>query len=102
MGIDVESWGRNVGFQSLAVTNSAQALTVPDGAQIAVMTVDTNNIMWRDDGTDPTTTVGIRMTTTDQPFVYRGGNLKSFKAIEVTGAPILNIAYYGEKPLSNT
>lgn len=96
----LESWGSCVGFQSLAVTNTAQALTVPAGAEIAVMTVETNHVMWRDDGTDPTASVGIRLLTTDQPFVYRGP-LKAFKVIEVTGAPILNIAYYGTEPAAN-
>lgn len=96
MGINSEYWGNVVGFQTITVTNTAQSLTIPDGASIAVMTVETNNIMWRDDGTDPTASVGIRMTTTDQPFVYRG-NLKTLKVIEVTGTPVLNVAYYGTK-----
>lgn len=95
-----ESWGRNLGFQQIALDTSAVGLTVPAGAHVAVITVAVANASWRDDGTDPTAAIGHIMQTTHEPLVYRG-DLGRIKFIEVTGSPLLNVTYYGTEPSAN-
>jgi hypothetical protein len=95
--ITQEIWGRPLGFQQIALDTTAVGLTVPTGASVAVITVAVANASWRDDGTDPTASVGHIMTTTHEPFVYRG-DLGRIKFIEVSGAPLLNVTYYGTEP----
>jgi hypothetical protein len=89
-------WGTPLGYQQITADTSAGSLTVPDGASIAVMGVDAANIRWRDDGTDPTSAIGILMRSTDLPLVY-SGNLAKFRLIEVSGTPLVNVSYYGTK-----
>lgn len=94
MGIYTEYWGKPLGFQQIALDTTAVGLTVPAGASIAVITVAVANASWRDDGTDPTAAIGHIMTTTHEPLVYRG-DPRRIKFIEVSGAPLLNVTYYG-------
>jgi len=72
---------------------SAQALpSIPAGATHVLIQAETNDIRWRDDGTNPSTTVGMVITAgTDLWYV---GNLRALKIIEVGTDSIANISYY--------
>lgn len=86
---------------------TATAPTVPDGATaVLVMPVGTNNtsgqcLLWRDDGTDPTASVG-NPAAAGQPFWYhvkRSATLSTinpnFKVIAASGATCtVNFNYY--------
>lgn len=86
-------YGKPLGYQQLTPT-AATALTVPSGARIAIITSETQNTRWRDDGTNPTAAVGQLIKTTDPPFLY-DGNLATIKFIETTSAAKVNVCYYG-------
>lgn len=85
--------GTPIGVQSLSSTGTAdvKSLTVPADTTKAVVTVHTNNIIFRLDGTAPTITsahVGIVNTT------FMVGNLAGFKfAGQATAADIF-VTYY--------
>lgn len=81
------------GFQQLTGMSSATALTVPAGARIAVLDAEAQNVRWRDDGTAPTATVGMRIIA-DSEAVY-SGNLAAIQFIAETAGAILNVSYYG-------
>lgn len=66
--------------------------TPPAAATYAMITVETNAIRWRDDGTNPSATVG-------QPVAVGGsisydGDLAAFKWIPQTGTAQINVSYY--------
>jgi hypothetical protein len=84
-----------LGFQQFtgSTTGTAQGLTVPAGASIAYMTGEVQAIRYRDDGTSPTTGVGILIPVTQLPFIY-AGPLANFQFIGAVGGAVLNIAYY--------
>lgn len=94
MGMQTEWWGTPLGYQQITSLSSATALTVPSGASIAVLQAETQNVRIRDDGTNPTASVGMIISTTAEPFVYRG-DLGRIKAIQVSASAKLNISYYG-------
>jgi hypothetical protein len=50
-------------------------------------------VRWRDDGTDPTTTVGMNLAA-GASLDYEG-QLAAIKFIEVTASAKLNVAYFG-------
>lgn len=81
-----------LGFQQITSLSSAAALTVPAGAQRAVMVATGQSVRWRDDGTDPTATVGVVLPT-NTVFEYVG-DLAAIKVIEATASAVLNVAYY--------
>jgi hypothetical protein len=47
------------GYQQITSLGSATALTIPAGSSYAVVCVETQAVRWRDDGTAPTSTVGM-------------------------------------------
>jgi hypothetical protein len=82
-----------LGYQQIAVSGTAGGLTVPEGATMAVFTVDAASVRWRDDGTAPTASAGMTIRDTDAPFEYTG-DLEAIEFIAVSGSPVLNISYY--------
>jgi len=62
------------------------------GGRVAMIQCLNQNVRWRDDGTDPTTTVGIRLHA-GATFFYTG-NLRSIRFIEETAGAELNINLY--------
>jgi hypothetical protein len=86
-----------VGFQqiSAATLAAATALTVPAGANVAIIRVGVAStaVSWRDDGTAPTAAIGMQMLPTDDPFEY-SANLAAIQFILSVGLPTLGISYY--------
>lgn len=83
-----------VGYQQLTVSNSAVGLTVPPGSVRCVIVIENNAVRWRDDGTDPTASIGVPMNPTDN--MNYDGALAKLKLIRSGSADaVANIAYYG-------
>jgi hypothetical protein len=85
-----------LGYQQLTLSGTAASLTVPAGANRALIECDgaaAANSRWRDDGIAPTSTIGMELNA--GVFLAYEGNLAAFQAIAVSGSPILNISYYG-------
>lgn len=81
-----------LGYQQITSLSAATALTIPAGATVAVIQAETQAVRWRDDGTNPTASVGQPLTT-GVLFTYRG-NLTAIKFIEQTASAKLNVSYY--------
>ena len=71
----------------------AKALTVPLGARIAHIQAEGDDIRYRDDGIDPTATVGFLLAD-GRDFPY-SGDLAAIKFIQVTAGGKLNVHFYG-------
>jgi hypothetical protein len=83
------------GYQALTVSNSAVGLTVPAGSGMAVAVLETAAVRLRQDGTNPTSTVGTPLTSGTQ-VVLCGGELSASKFIRSTGTDgVLHVHYYG-------
>ena len=82
-----------LGYQQVTSTAAAFALTVPAGATIAEIAVEAQAVRYRDDGTDPTATIGMPVASGVR-FTYVG-NLSAIKFIAQTAGAILNVSYYG-------
>lgn len=81
-----------ISFQQLAVPAGAVFLTPPAGAQFAIITVETAAVRWRDDGTAPTSTIGM-LQAIGSTFTYFG-NLAKIQFIQVAAGASLDITYY--------
>ncbi len=71
---------------------SATALTVPAGSEIAEICVETAGVRYTDDGTTPTSSTGIPVSS-GTCFQY-GGPLNKIKFIAQSGSPTINVSYY--------
>lgn len=89
------------GYQQITSLSSASGLTIPEKNPIsglcgqptlAVIEAEGQAVRWRDDGTAPTSTVGIPLAV-GVPLNY-DGDLKNIQFIEQTSGAKLNISYY--------
>lgn len=80
------------GFQQITTLGTSQSLTVPMNAQWARIEAEAQTVRWRDDGTDPTPTVG--MTLVAGAGMDYHGNLAEIEFIEVAAGAKLNVTYY--------
>lgn len=85
--------GQSLGFESLGALNTAKALAaIPAGATVAVVSPSAQAVRWRDDGTNPTASVGMPIAVgASQSF---SGNLAALKFIEQAASATLNVTYY--------
>ena len=92
------NWGlRALGYAQVAAggLNSAIALpSIPAGAQVAIIKPATQAIRFRDDGTDPTASVGYPVAVGAE-YIYSASSLGAVKLIASTAGAALDILYYG-------
>lgn len=89
-----------IGYQQITSLSSAQSLTVPlldktglnQRPTFALITPETQGVRWRDDGTDPTGSVGMPLAA--GVTLQYDGDLNKIKFIEQAGSAKLNISYY--------
>lgn len=84
---------KSLGYQQITNLSAAVGLTVPAGANLALITCETQAVRWRDDGTDPTATVGYPLPTNAE-LQFTGEQLSRLKFIEQAASAKLNICYY--------
>jgi hypothetical protein len=81
------------GYQQITSLSAAATLTVPSGSTCAIIQAETQDVRWRDDGTNPTSSVGMVLATGAE--IFYTGALAAFAAIETAASAKLNISYYG-------
>lgn len=87
-----------LGYQQITVSTTAVALTVPSNASYADVIVGTNGIRVRDDGTNPTASVGMPygVSALPQRFTVKGaGALAALRMIRISADSEVNVSYYG-------
>jgi len=89
-----------IGYQQITSLSAATGLTVPaldkNGNQqqptFALIIAEDQPVRWRDDGTDPTASVGMVLPV-NVPLQY-DGDLTRIKFIQTAASAKLNISYY--------
>ena len=81
-----------LGYQQITATGTSVGLTVPNGANFAMIVGEAQALRWRDDGIAPTTTVGMPLSV-GVDFSY-DGDLNRIRFIAVTAGAIINVSYY--------
>ncbi len=82
------------GWATVELDGAAAGLTVPSGARYAKIMVRDNNIRYRDDGIDPTDTVGFLVEADEELELTSAEQLAAFKAIKTNGTANLEILFY--------
>lgn len=86
---------RSLGYAQMTSLAAATPLpSVPSGTEEAFIVCTGQTVYWRDDGTDPTATVGMPLVA-NQPFPYTGP-IPRIKLIQSTATAVCNITYYGQ------
>lgn len=96
MGRSVPGNLKPMGFQKLAVSSTAVALTVPSSgglrARFAVFICESDACRWRDDGVSPTASDGM-LFPNGSDWTY-DGKLDQIRFIRVTTDAQVDVAYY--------
>jgi hypothetical protein len=86
---------RPKGFQALTVSTTAVGFTIPSGSEMAITYQELADVRWRDDGTAPTSAVGILSTNGNQMIVCPG-SLSLIKFIRTAGVDAtISTVFYG-------
>lgn len=89
-----------IGYQQITSLSAATGLTVPivdkngnkQQPTFALIIAESKDVRWRDDGTNPTASVGMPLAV-GVPLQY-DGDLTNIKFIETAASAKLNISYY--------
>ena len=81
-----------LGYQAIVPTAST-ALTVPAGAQFALIRTEVQDVRWTDDATVPTLTVGMVLMIED-PAMWYSGDLSALLFFNDTAGSLVKISYY--------
>lgn len=81
-----------LGYQQITSLSAAAGLTPPQGATMALIVAETQGVRWRDDGTNPTASVGMPIAA--GAYLNYDGDLNRVKFIEQTASAKLNVSYY--------
>ena len=100
MGTNVLDGTRQpVGYEQTADLSTAQDLTIPANARVAIIQAVDGDVSWRDDGTDATNSSGGSgggmILAAGSSFLYVG-NLHALSFIEAVSGTTsyVNISYY--------
>jgi hypothetical protein len=82
-----------LGYQQITSLAAATALTIPAGTAFALITPQTQAVRWRDDGVDPTATIGYPLAAGSE-LQYAASSLTRLRFIEQVAGAALNIVYF--------
>lgn len=82
-------------YEQIVIGGAVKALTPPSGdtAYSALIQAEAQLIRWRDDGSNPTAAVGMRLPV-DNILEY-DGDLTKIRFMEAVAGGVLNVTYYG-------
>jgi hypothetical protein len=100
MSLNLKAITTRLGYQQITDLSAATSLTVPivdvQGLSckpsIAIITPEAQAVRWRDDGTNPSATVGMPLAV--GVTLQYDGDLTKIKFFEQAGGAKLNISYY--------
>lgn len=82
-----------LGYEQITGLSAAKGLTPVAGARFALIVPESQNVRFRDDGTDPTASVGMQLTA--GTYLEYTGNLGRLRFIEEAASAKINVTYYG-------
>lgn len=81
-----------LGYEQVTTLTSSTPIEPPTGVRVAVIQALVQNVRWRDDGEDPTNSVGMQLSA-GRDMLYTG-DLAKIRFIEEAASAQLNISYY--------
>lgn len=81
------------GYQQITNLLASTALTVPSGANYALVVCTGQTVRWRADGTDPTASIGMPLLV-GQSLWFDASSISVVEFIETTPSAVLNVNYY--------
>jgi len=80
---------------STAVTLSSACANYPSNSNAIVVVVETAAVRWRDDGTAPTSSVGMFLDI-GSTLTYMG-DISKVQFVAVSGSPVIDVSFYSTR-----
>ena len=82
-------------LSNACTTETSETVTayLPVTVHVAIIKCTGQTVMWRDDGSAPTSTIGMPMLIGDPPFEY-WGTLTAIQFIQASATAVLDVSYY--------
>lgn len=88
-----EAFLKPAGYRQITSLSSAAGISnIPDNARVALISAEAQAVRWRDDGTNPTASVGM-VIAAGADMVYTG-DFSAIKFIEVSVSAKVNVSFY--------
>lgn len=81
------------GYEQITSLNTVKTLTPPTDSRVALIQAEDQDIRWRDNGSAPTSTVGMVLAA-GLDILYVARDLSVIQFIETTPSAKLNVSYY--------
>ncbi len=89
----IPGYSKPLGYQQItSLAAAAGFASVPTRARLVMVQSETQSVRWRDDGVNPTASVGMIIAAGDTLFYT--GDFSAIKFIEVTASAKLNITFF--------
>lgn len=89
----IDGYLQPAGYTQLTSLASAASLgTVPNGTKLTLIQAQGQPIRWRDDGVNPTSSVGMLLDA-GQTLVYNG-DPAAMRLIETASSAVVNVSFY--------
>lgn len=83
------------GYHQLASGDMTTATSVPGSGSIVMIQAEGQNVRYRPDGINPTSTVGVLLAAGESHTIHIGsGNISNIKVIEAAVGGILNVVAF--------
>lgn len=91
-----KTYVKPIGYRQVTVSTTAVAIpTIPAGATRAVVVVEAQPLRYRDDGTNPTASVGMLCVAATRFELESRASILAFKAIRSGGTDsVLSVSFY--------
>lgn len=83
-------------YEQITDLSAAVGITPAAGSETVVLQCETQNVRYRDDGSDPTGTVGMVLVANTM-YEFTVAQIARMKFIEAAASAVLNVSYYGRK-----
>ena len=96
--MSIDTITSSLGFEQITSLSASAALTMPavgnagQKPKMAIIHCESQAVRWRDDGTAPTASVGMRLTVGSE--LKYDGDLNKIRFIEEVASAKLNVSYY--------
>jgi hypothetical protein len=89
-----------LGDQKITGLGTVKSLTVPAGAEYALVQAQTQDVLWRDSGTNPEAGTGFLLSA-GGPALFYTGKLSQLRFIESAASAVLFVSYYRPRTLAS-
>jgi len=82
----------NIKYHQLAAGSMASAISIPGNGTVVMIQAEAQNVRYRADGGDPTTSFGVLLAAGESHTIDLGeGTASQVRVIEAAGGAILNV-----------